>query len=93
MKFGLRSILKDSSEVWVEEHAQIKWCFINNFATRFKWAQADATNIDLEMLKLVSDEDGHKLLQPIKDLKIKRVAFQMDKFKVPGPYGFGAAFF
>jgi len=33
-----------------------------------------------------------KLLQSVHDSKIKDAIFQMDKFKAPGPDGFGAAF-
>ena len=57
--------LKDSSGVWVEEPVQIEQMFINDFTTRFKSAQVSSTNIDMEMLNLVSAVDNDTLLQSI----------------------------
>jgi len=54
--------LKDSSGVWVEEPVQVEQMFINDFTTRFKSAQVSSTNIDMEMLNLVSAEDNDTLL-------------------------------
>ena len=42
---------------------------------------------------VVSQENNFLLLQPVQDQEIKDTIFQMDKFKTPGPDGFGAAFF
>ena len=66
--------------------------FTTNFIARFKSAQASTSNIDMEMLNLVTAEDNQSLLQPIQETEIKETLFQMDKFKAPGPDGFGAAF-
>jgi len=66
---------------------------IRDFANRFKSAQDSSTNIDMEMLNLVSLEDNNSLIQPIQDSKIKEAIFRMDKYRTPGPDGFGAAFF
>jgi len=42
---------------------------------------------------VVFEEDNFLLLQPVQDHEIKAMIFQIDKFKMPGPDGFGAAFF
>ena len=42
---------------------------------------------------MLTQEDNDKLVKPIEDCEIKDAVFQMDKFKVPGPDGFGATFF
>jgi len=66
---------------------------VNDFAAGFKSAQVNASKMDLEILSLVSAEDNDRLLQSIHDSEIKEAISQMDKFKAPGPNGFGAAFF
>jgi len=83
--------LKGSSGVWVEELAQIEQILINDFSARFKSTQVNSTNIDTEMLNLVSAEDNDTPLQSIQDPELKDAIFQMDKFKAPGPDGFKAA--
>ena len=85
--------LKDSSGVWVEDPDQIKQLFITDFTARFKSAPVSPSNIDMEMLNVVSTVDNETLLQSVLDSEIKEDLFQMDKFKAPGPDGFGAAFF
>ena len=45
------------------------------------------------MPNLVTDNDNGQLLQPVHDSEIKYSLLQVDKFKAPGPDGFGAAFF
>ena len=85
--------LKDSSGVWVEKPDQIKQLFINDFTTRFKSAPVSPSNIDMKILNVVSTVDNDTLLQSILDSEIKEAVFQMDKFKAPGPDGFGAAFY
>jgi len=67
--------------------------FITDFTARFKSAQACTSNIDMEMLNLVTAEDNQSLLQPIQETEIKEALFQMDKFKAPGLDGFGTTFF
>ena len=57
--------LKDNSGVWVEEPVQIEQMFINDFTARIKSAQVSSTNIDMEMLNLVSAVDNDTLLQSI----------------------------
>jgi len=85
--------LKDPSGAWVDESSQIESMFVNEFTTRFKSAQTSSPNIQLDMAHLVTAEDNVLLLQPVHDSEIKDTIFQMDKFKTPGPDGFGAAFF
>ena len=85
--------VKDNSGVWVDESAQIEKIFITDFTARFKLAQAGTSNIDMEMLNLVTAEYNQRLLQPIQETEIKEALFQMDKFKAPRPDDFGAAFF
>ena len=47
----------------------------------------------LDGASLVTHAENAQLLQPVLDSEIKDALFQMDKFKAPGPDGFGAAFF
>jgi len=85
--------IKDESGVWLEEAPRIQQLFIHDFTSRFKSSHTSATRIDIDLPMVVSDEDNFLLLQPVQDHEIKDAIFQMDKFKTPGPYGFGAAFF
>jgi len=63
------------------------------FSAKFKSAQALTFSVQLDMFNSVTLDDNEKLLKPIQDSEIKGAVFQMDKFKAPGPDGFGAAFF
>ena len=42
---------------------------------------------------MVSLEDNMSLIKLVDNHQIREAVFQMDKFKAPGPDGFGAAFF
>jgi len=85
--------LKDTSGVWVDEASHIESMLVNKFTTRFKTAHTSSPNIQLDMANLISADDNDNLLQPVTDLEIKDAIFQIDKFKSPGPDGFGVAFF
>ena len=67
--------------------------FTTEFAARFKSAHAGTSDINMEMLNLVTAKYNQSLLQPIRETEIKEAPFQMDKFKDPGSDGFRAAFF
>jgi len=85
--------LKDNSGVWVDEFPYIENMFVNDFTTRFKSTQTSPTKVRLDMANLVTSVDNDKLLEPIRNSKIKDFFFQMDKFKAPRFDGFGLAFF
>ena len=85
--------IKDNSGVCVDEPAQIESKFIIDFITRFKSDQVVLSNIEMDMLNLVTVEDNQRLLELIQDSEIKDAIFQTDKFKAPGSDSFGAAFF
>ena len=85
--------IKDASGVWIDEASRIQQLFIHDFTLRFKSSHTTETCIDIELPTMVSEEDNFLLLQPVQDHEIKDAIFQMDKFKTPGPDGFGAAFF
>ena len=46
----------------------------------------------VDLPKTVSMDDNMNLVKPVENQEIKKAVFQMDKFKAPGPDGFGAAF-
>jgi len=54
--------VKDNSRVWVDESAQIEKMFTTEFAARFKSAHAGTSDINMEMLNLVTAEDNQSLL-------------------------------
>jgi len=85
--------LKDTSSVWVDEAPHIESMLVHKFSARFKSAQASSPNIHLDMANLVAADDTDQLLQSVPDSEVQDAIFQMDKFKAPGPNGFGAAFF
>ena len=85
--------LKDPSRVCFDESFQMESMFVNEFATWFKSAQTSYPNIQLNRVDLVTTDDNELWLQVVHDCEIKDAIFQMDKFKTPGPDGFGAAFF
>jgi len=85
--------IKDASGVWIEEDHRIQQLFIHDFTSRFKSAHDPTSPIDINLPLVVTEEDNFLLLQPLQDHEIKDAIFQMDKFKAPGPDGFGAAFF
>ena len=85
--------LKDTSGVWVNESAQIKSMFVDEFTAWFKLDQAGPPNVQIDVIILVIADDNETLLALIRDLKIKKAVFQMDKFSAPRPNGFGAVFF
>ena len=85
--------LKDAAGVWIEETTRIQQLFIHDFTLRFKSAHTSATCTNIELPKMVTEDDNLLLLQPVQDHEIKDAVFQMDKFKAPGPDGFGGAFF
>jgi len=84
---------KDASGVWLEDATRIQQLFIHDFTSCFKSSHTTETRIDIDLPTVVSEEDNFLLLQPVQDQEIKDAIFQMDKFKTPGPDGFGAAFF
>ena len=59
--------LKDPSGVWVDESSQIKSMFVNEFTTRFKSAQTNSPNVQLDRAHLVTAEDNELLLQLVHD--------------------------
>jgi len=85
--------IKDVSGVWIEEAPRIQQLFIHDFTSRFKSSHPTAPHINIDLPSVVSEKDNFLLLQPVQDQKIQDAIFQMDKFKTPGPDGFGAAFF
>ena len=85
--------IKDNSGVWVDESAPIEKMLITDFTTRFKSTQAVTSNMEMEILNLVTVADNQRLLEPIQETEIKDALYQMDKLKAPGLDGFGAAFF
>jgi len=85
--------IKDASGVWTEEAPRIQQLFIQDFTSRFKSSHTSTTRLDVELPMVVSEEDNFLVLQPVQDQEIKDAIFQMDKYKTPGPDGFGAAFF
>jgi len=86
--------IKDASGVWMDEPNQIQQLFIHDFTTRFKSSShTNTTNIEIELPKMVLEEDNDILLRPIQDQEVKDAIFWMDKYKIPGPNSFEAAFF
>ena len=85
--------IKDVSGAWIEDAHQIQNLFIRDFTSRFKSSYVPTSPLLIDLPLVVSEEDNVLLLQPIQDHEIKDALFQMDKFKTPGPDGFGAAFF
>ena len=47
----------------------------------------------VDLPNVISMDDNLNLVKPVETHGIKEAVFQMDKFKAPGPDGFGAAFF
>jgi len=69
---------------------QIQKLFVN---TQFRSMHGNLPTIEVDLPKMLTQEDNDNLVKPIEDCEIKDAVFQMDKFKAPGPDGFGAAFF
>jgi len=85
--------IKDSSGVWVDDVAQIQKLFVHDFNKQFRSTYGNLPTIEVDLPKVLTQEDNDNLVKPIEDCKIKDAVFQMDKFKAPRPDGFGATFF
>ena len=85
--------IKDASGVWLDEAPQIQQLFVHDFTSRFKSSHTNSTHIEIELPKMVSEEDNDLLLRPIQDQEVKDAIFQMKQYKTPGPDGFEAALF
>jgi len=85
--------IQDASGVWLDEPSSIQQLFVHDLSSRFTSARAHTTPTPIALSKSVTDADNVLLLRPIQDCEVKEALFQMDKYKTPGPDGFGAASF
>ena len=85
--------IKDASGVWRDEALQIQQLFVHDFTARFRSAHTNMNHIEIDLPLMVSEEDNYLLLRTIQYQESKDAIFHMDKYNMPGPDGFKAAFF
>ena len=85
--------IQDASGIWIDEPTSLKQLFVHDFSSRFSSARAHTASPHIALSTRVSKADNALLLRPIQDCEVKEALFQMDKYKTPGPDGFGDAFF
>ena len=76
--------IKDNLGVWIDKSAQIENMFIADFTIGFKSAQTATSEIEMEILNLVTVQDNQRLSNPFKIQKLRMLFFKWTSLKLLG---------
>lgn len=88
------TMLKDDDGSWVEDkeklHDLVTNFYKHLFTLKYDWKDKETFVISFSSL---SESDIQKLVEPVKDVEIRKALFAMKPWKAPGPDGYPAGFY
>ncbi|MCH99751.1 endonuclease/exonuclease/phosphatase family protein [Trifolium medium] len=94
MKEGDANVIHciDKERVLLEEVKDIKEEIFSHFQNQYRWRIQTGPRMDNQVFKQVSEEEGELLIKNFSEEEIKKVVWDCDSEKSPGPDGISLGF-